>query len=287
MVKICIHNYLKICQGTGIMPPGIVDFLKGTVALLKYSKKYGYKFYINKDIHPIFKYFEDCEYYIHNGNESNDKTYELLCQPGSTYTDYILETLFKNGYPFYVLTNCFIENENKSITCTINDDERLFIQKLLNPSSILKNKLNQIYNYFSISNEDIYYCIHIRFGDNFLMSNDFDISIIHSISHTIQNIINECYGIKLILVSDATNMSKELVNIHNQLLYWDNQKIHTGCLNGDINETALLDTLTDLLILSRSKKIYTININSQYLTTFSPFISKIYNIDNIVYQLVR
>jgi len=263
-----------------------LDFLKGTVALFKYSKTYGYNLYINKDVHPVFKYFEDCEYYVHDGNINNCKTYELLSQADAVYVDHIMETLFKNHMSFHILTNCFIENKKKTITRDIDNETKLFIQKLLTPSTILKNKLNEVYTYFSISNEDRYHCIHIRFGDNFLVSSDIDLSIIHTINSTIQNIINENTGIKLILISDSSNMSNELIKYHTNLLYWNNKKIHIGILS-NYDENALVDTLTDLLILSKSKKIYTININTNLLTTFSPFISEIYNIDNIIYRLVR
>ena len=49
-------------------------------------------------------------------------------------------------------------------------------------------------------------------------------------------------------------------------------------------EDAILDTLCDILLLSKSKKIYTINCDPIFRTTFSPLISKIYGISNIFYQ---
>ena len=74
--KICIHNYLNKCE-TGSLPPGLTDFLRGTIALYEFSKKYNYKLYINKNTNPVFKYFEDCEYYI-NDTDSIQGTFELL-----------------------------------------------------------------------------------------------------------------------------------------------------------------------------------------------------------------
>jgi hypothetical protein len=40
-IKYCIHTYLKTCK-TIVIPPGFGDFLRGTVALYNYSKKYKY-----------------------------------------------------------------------------------------------------------------------------------------------------------------------------------------------------------------------------------------------------
>ena len=88
--KICIHNYLQKCE-TDTTPPGLLDFLRGTIGLLKYSKIYGYNLYINKDAHPVFKYFEDCEYYVHDGCNNIHKTYELLSQANPGFIDYILK----------------------------------------------------------------------------------------------------------------------------------------------------------------------------------------------------
>lgn len=281
--KICIHNYLQKCE-TGSMPPGLLDFLRGTIALFKYSKLYGYNLYINKDIHPVFKYFEDCEYYIHDGHNNIGKTYELLSQANANYVDHILEKLFQNGTTFYVITNCFIENYKKSITNEIDDDVRAFIQKLLYPTSVLTNKLDRVYEHLNIKSDEIYRCIHIRFGDKFLHSNDINYNILYSLNEAIQNIINENINVKLILVTDSSTMAKEIIK-NNKLLYWDNKKIHLGFLL-DYNEDAILDTLTDIFILSKSKKIYTINVNNQYFTTFSPLISKLYNIENVIYQLM-
>jgi len=281
--KICIHNYLQKCE-TDTTPPGLLDFLRGTIGLLKYSKIYGYNLYINKDAHPVFKYFEDCEYYVHDGSNNIHKTYELLSQANPGFIDYILNKLFQNETNFYIMTNCFIEN--KFISNEIDNEVKEFIQKILSPSNVLKNNLNNVYNGLCISSNENYNCIHIRFGDKFLNSNDIDMTIIYSIYTTIQNIICENNGTKLVLIADSNNMAKEIIKQNPELLYWDNQKIHFGCLY-NYTEEAILDTLTDIFILSKSRKIYTINICENYFTTFSPLISKLYNIENVFYQINR
>jgi hypothetical protein len=268
------------------MPPGLLDFLRGTIALFKYSRVYGYHLYINKDAHPLFKYFEDCEYYIHDGNTNIHKTYELLSQASASFVDHILEKLFQHGSDFYVITNCFIQNKNNTITNDIDNQTREFIKKILTPNQVLRNKLNEVYRYLSIYQNEIYYCIHIRFGDAFLHTNNTDLSIVYAINSTIQSIIEQHKNTKIILVTDSSNMTKEIMKINPTLLYWDNKKIHLGSLI-NYNEEAIVDTLTDIFILSGSKKIHTININNSFVTTFSPLISNIYGIENTVYQLVN
>jgi len=276
--KICIHNYLNKCE-TGSLPPGLTDFLRGTIALYELSKKYNYKLYINKTTNPVFKYFEDCEYYI-NDADSIKGTFELLSQAKSEFTTHILEKLFQNGFNFSVITNCLLKN---LFVEDIDADCRNFIIKILQPTQIINDKIEQVLNELKICQD--YNAIHIRFGDIFLCQHKLDYNILNQIDSTIKCIINQSDK-PVILVSDSELMSKELLKNNHSLHYWDNKKIHIGFLF-NYSEDAILDTIVDFFILSKSKTIHTININSTFVTTFSPLIAKIYNIENIIYQLTN
>jgi hypothetical protein len=288
--KICIHNYLKTCE-TVITPPGFLDFLRGTIALFKYSKKYNYKLYINKAIHPIFKYFNDCEYYIYDEDKTNLKnTFELLSQVSCEYVDYITEKLFQNSNKIFVITNCFLENkqicEDYDANDSIGESCRIFLKKLLTPVPLLKSRLDDIYTGLNIDSNSEYSCIHIRFGDKFLNTKYIDYNILTGITDTINNIVLQS-NMPVILISDSSEMSKMIKIINKKIHYWDSKKIHLGSLFLNYNEDmedAILDTLCDILLLSKSKKIYTINCDPIFRTTFSPLISKIYGISNIFYQ---
>lgn len=290
--KICIHNYLKTCE-TGSMPPGLLDFLRGTITLFKYSKKYNYKLYINKSIHPVFKYFEDCEYYINDDDKTNLRnTFELLSQASGEYVDYITEKLFQNGNKIFVITNCFLENkkicDDYDANDPIGDDCRIFLKKILTPTPLLQLTLDHIYNCLNINANSDYSCIHIRFGDKFLNTNNIDYNTLTAIADTINNIVSQS-NMPVILVTDSSEMGKMIKLINPRIYYWDSKKIHLGALllnyNDDI-ENVILDTLSDILLLSKSKQIFTINIHPNFRTTFSPLISKIYGIHNIFYQLI-
>ena len=135
--KICIHNYLKELE-TIEHPPGLTDFLRGTICLYEYSKIYNYKLYINRSIHPIFKYFKECEYYIYeNDTESSKCTFELLSQADPLYIDHILKKLFQTCSRFSVITNCLLNNN-------ISADCREFLLKILEPSELIKYKIPNI-----------------------------------------------------------------------------------------------------------------------------------------------
>lgn len=273
--KVCVHNFLNKCQTS--MPPGLTDFLRGTIALYEYSKKYNYKFYINRSIHPIFKYFENCEYYIQDYN-NDDKTFELLSQANPNYINHILEKLFQNGSNFYVITNCLLNNMFDE---PISDDCKDFLHKILKPTKFIEDKLNSIIESFNVNRE--YNAIHIRFGDDFLCNSIVNYEIINSIDSSIKNVI-ETSDKRIVLITDSQLMAHELIKRNNKLIYWDNKKIHLGFLV-NYDEEAIIDTLIDFHILSQSKLIYTYNISTQYQTTFSPLIAKIFNITNIRFQL--
>jgi hypothetical protein len=160
------------------MPPGLVDFLRGTVALYNYSKLYNYTLLINRNIHPVFKYFKDCHYYYKDNKDNKDKTFELLSQASPEFIDHIIERLFQNGNNIYIITNCLLENKH-----ILTEDCKNFLKTLLIPSDILTKRLYNVYVGFgligiggildiSIPNIHEYYCIHIRFGDVFINSED-------------------------------------------------------------------------------------------------------------------
>ena len=113
-----------------------------------------------------------------------------------------------------------------------------------------------------------------------------DYNILTGITDTINNIVLQS-NMPVILISDSSEMSKMIKIINKKIHYWDSKKIHLGSLFLNYNEDmedAILDTLCDILLLSKSKKIYTINCDPIFRTTFSPLISKIYGISNIFYQ---
>jgi len=275
MEKICVHNFLNKCE-TGSLPPGIMDFLRGTIALFHYSKKYGYKLYINRSIHPLFKYFENCEYYIDTYN--SDATFELLSQASPTFVDHILERLFQSGFNFSVLTNCLVESK-----ISLTDECKEFLKKILTPTKTITDKLDSVYKILNIKEKN-YYAVHIRFGDDFLHEHT---KINENIINVIDDTINKNIPTDkpIVLVADSKSMANELVKTNSKMIYWDNKKIHTGYLV-NYDEKALTDTLIDILILSKSCKIFTFNVNTKFFTTFSPLIAKIYDIENLLFRFI-
>ena len=103
-MPLIIHRYLTKTI-TNPQPPGFADFLRGTIALYQYSKKYGYDLYIDAFVHPIFKYFNKNEHYLEY--DTGGHVNEFI--PPYTYgmIDEQLNKMFMSGNSGIVLTNSF------------------------------------------------------------------------------------------------------------------------------------------------------------------------------------
>ena len=87
---------------------------------------------------------------------------------------------------------------------------------------------------------------------------------------------------KFILLSDYSWIANKLKENIKEIHYWDNKKTHMGELF-NIESTAIIDTLTDFFILSKSSKIFTNLINDGSISGFSRIVSIIYKIEYVLF----
>ena len=242
---ICIHKYLTTCK-TNSQPPGLADFLRGTVALFNFSKKYNYRFFVD-NTHPAFALLESNNYvkYLLNTQEFIPGT------TGMSYADIYngLETLFQIDETFSVITNSFYTVPLQNFG-PITDDCRKFMKDLLKPNDVLKKAIFDTYKSMNIDFTKGYRVIHLRVGDHALIHGGFDLDICKSLSNMITNIMsNNPY--QYILLSDSSVMANEIARLTN-INYWDNQKTHLGSLN---NKEGVTSTLVDFFIMAGSDLI--------------------------------
>jgi len=298
--KICIHKYLTKCKTTEL-PPGLGDFLRGTISLLIFSKIYNYTFFIDKSIHPFFSYFKDSKYYIHDeNNNNNDNVIELLPCNGSWEEIYKnINNLFNLNESFSIITNSFYSiNTNGFLENygTIPDDIQLIMRDILQPTDKVEEKIDEVFkNIYKIDKDDKYKVIHLRIGDDKLIFNkSFEHEFYSNYYNRIMNYINNNEDVTYILITDSIQMGMLLLQDIPKLLYWNNHKIHIGGLHnyaqliqeqqGDSNifsgstqtenniDNELFDTVVDFIIISRCSEIISNN------SGFSLINSCIYNI---------
>ncbi len=280
--KICVHKYLTHCTSNP-QPPGFADFLRGTIALYIFSKKYNYQLLIDGS-HPLFKYLKP------NKNISlnhHTNVHELL--PGLSYNHiYVtLDSMF-NGQSFNVMTNSFYTLKNGKLENygPITEDCAEYMRDILSPSIEVENKMKEILEMNKLTN---YKVIHLRFGDKFLHNNEYDDTIYNLYYNKILEIKNDPnLNCKYILLSDSSIIANKLKKEINELktnnelksndsvidlYYWNNTKIHLGDLkNKNSDNSNIVDTMVDFFIMSKSSEIISNG------SGFSKIASVIYNI---------
>lgn len=245
--KICIHKYLKTCR-TNPQPPGLGDFIRGTISLFDYCQKYNYKLLFDND-HELFELLEKNENIIDSNILST--TIELIPPIGYDEINIRLENLFLENKNFCVLTNSFYKNE-------ISDECKLFVRNIFTPNEIIVKNIDNVLKKLNININKKYNVIHLRFGDKYIHNNnEFDTNTYKCLDEKIKNILLENTDEQFILLSDSSKMAQELSLNNSALFYFDNKKIHMGDLiYEDSIKNAVIDTITDFFIMSKCDKIF-------------------------------
>jgi hypothetical protein len=251
--KKCIHNYLTKCSNNN-QPPGFADFLRGTIALYNFSKTYDYKLFINGE-HPLFKYLKPNKNIIYNND--NYITEEFI--PPLSYNNiYIkLNDVFKSGRSFTAITNSFYDLHDGQLTNygAISNDCAEYIKDILSPTIEVENKLKYVFDtVYKIDMNDSFKVIHLRCGDSYIHNNGYDSDLYKSYYDKIYTIVNQNPNEKYVLISDSSEIAKNLKTNIPQLFYWDNSKIHLGDLL-NIENSNIIDTMIDFFIMSSSNEI--------------------------------
>jgi hypothetical protein len=264
---LCVHKYLTVCR-TNPQPPGIADFLRGTVTLYYYSKQYNYDLYID-GTHPLFSFLQPNTRIV---KAFDLLTHELIWPMQYNEQDVAIQKLFEKKENFVILTHCFYQKieDNLFNYGPIRHDAREFLKDILKPNDFIQQKISFIFEtVYKINPLSKFKVIHLRFGDKFINTTETIPTEIYLHYYTkVLNIISSCEE-PIILMSDATMIARTLKKDIPQLLYWDNHKIHLGSLDKD-PKAGIIDTLTDFFIMSKANEIYSAN------SGFAAIISEIY-----------
>jgi hypothetical protein len=273
--KYCIHKYLTECK-TNPQPPGFGDFLRGTIALYNYSKKYNFELLIDNS-HPLFKYLNKNKHIVSNNTY---ETIEILSPILYEEIFCKLNDIFIKNQSFSIMTNSFYtkNDEGKLLNYgKITEDCKKFLKETLSPSIEIENKIKNIFNnVYKFNIEDGFKAIHLRIGDIFINNNDYDINEYEYWYSKILNLINNSND-NYILISNSYIIASKLKSNIEKLNYWENTKIHLGNLKNNINNS-IFDTLVDFFILSKSKEIISTD------SGFSRVVSEIYDIKYTVFN---
>lgn len=258
----CTHVYLTQCK-TNPQPPGLGDFLRGTVALFYFAEASGFEMLIDYNSHPIFSFFKFGDHYTVNNKDT--EIHECICPV--SYPDIIdkLRILFQKNTSFSVLTNSFYATNHIGqflVFAELSDTCKQFMRKLLTPSDMIERVLSHVYEDLGVDVVKGYKVIHLRLGDVFIHDDIYDANAAAKIADKFKGLITT-RGItdKCVLLTDSASIGRSISKLCPQIAYWDNNKIHTGDLRSKATN-GLRDTVIDMVIMSRANEILSCNLSS-------------------------
>jgi hypothetical protein len=141
----CIHTYLRVCN-TNPQPPGIADFIRGTICLFQECQKYKYTFLLNNS-HPIFQYLRP-----HPQLTSEQHSYVHEFIPGSSFYLYndiyaALIQAFDMNESFSCISNSFYTRINNEMCHwgPIQNDCKQFLKDLFVPTDEMNQYIQDIF----------------------------------------------------------------------------------------------------------------------------------------------
>jgi hypothetical protein len=261
-----------------MLTPGLGDFIRGTITLLKLSKEMGFNVLVDLRYNPISNFLKTQDIdklYLEKVDENLDNLKFFINR--DILINYIIES-FKNSDIITLHTNAItIENPSEnffSINSNINslsEDIKNFIKNIFIPNDELQKYIDERMVNIPIN----YEIIHFRLGDQYSFeSNNIPENKLVEFEELFKNNYNE----NTILLSDNKyfkNYIKSKYNIH----IIDNEIEHLGDLNNNLNNNldGVKGTLFDFFIQSNSKKIITFTIY-HWISGFIYWSSLIYNI---------
>jgi hypothetical protein len=256
----CIHSYLQVCS-TNPQPPGIADFIRGTICLFQECQKYNYTFLLNNS-HPIYKFIQSSPIMT---SEQHSSVYEFI--PGSSFYLYndiytAVVDAFKTTKSFSCISNSFYTriNDDMHNWGPLSDRCKQFLKRVFIPTDDMLLHIQSVFDILKINTGLPYKVIHLRCGDDFIHQGLFDENKLIEFYDKIQYIVSD--DSQYILLTDSCIMGSMLKEKIPSLFYYENNKIHLGDLRTPTNKVdfnminGVRDTMTDFFILSKAEKIY-------------------------------
>ena len=269
---ICVHKYAtKLPFPT--MPPGIGDFLRGSIAMIQHAQTYKYNFYMDHSSHPIFEWLEPSKYSLFYNINSETKYLLNYLEYGHVQIARDLKLAFEAGQSFVCSNNAFYAYDGeKPLSSPTSEHAKETMKQILVPNSKLKSVILETYRRIGLHPNDPYFVIHLRCGDQCLFDkNAYSPEHVDYYTTKIRFIIHNNPQIKLVLLTDSSAVGRILKERIPSLFYTDSPRIHLGGLNAEYS--AIPYTLAEMFII-----IYAKTILSNSRSGFSDIPSQIFDI---------
>ena len=253
---------------------GIADLLKGMFTLYNECKKMNIKYYIDLSNNIKLNKCFDLPNIPEDYKDFENETLNLLDQiyDYNKFSELFLSKI-KEPKIYYIITNCCgFGNKNEYIN-NINE-----INNIVKPSSIVKNKINQLYNIYNLK-EDNYISIHLRTGDHnmikqFNNSNNSNTDIRIELDDNIFlkiiskiDLMNKEHNkdnLPLIIHSDSNILKNNLKKLNNNLILLDINIQHVCNSIGNNDQDSFVSTISEFFIISKASKVFMMDVYSGF-----------------------
>ena len=265
--------------------PGLGDCLRGCFFIRQLSKILNIDFDFDISNHPISNYI------INNGknehiNYNNINWIDGINRPDPSILNFSVNPP-NNKYFDINFINKIIAEMNKTETSVFSlftnsfpiyynfaDEGREFMKSKLLPNDIMSKYIDDSLNKLTLT-KNSYDVIHIRTGDNSLITKSVEVSIINKIKIIINKIINPQK--KYLIISD-NNCVKLIFNNKSNCHFNITKVEHLGGQhNTNKNMDGIKNTLLDFYLMSYSNFILSMSIYD-HISGFSKYCSEIYKI---------
>jgi len=217
-----------------ILTPGLGDFIRGTITLLKLSKEMGFNVLVDLRYNPISKFLKPQnidKLYLEKVDENLDniKFFFYL----NNLKNYLKELLEQNDI-ITIHTNAIIKpdvNDNfydiNEKNDSLSEDEKKFIKNTFTPNDELKNYIDEK----MINLPKNYEITHFRLGDEYSFQSN---NIPENLLDNFEQLFKNNYNKNTVLLSD-NKYFKNYIKSKYPVYIIDNNIEHIGNLNNGIN----------------------------------------------------
>ena len=234
---------------------GLGDLIRSTLKLYKLSKKMGFTFIVDIQLHPISEFLKiDKHPYSNYVIENKDKVQYVCYGAVENYID-----SHDDDSVIVMLTNDFYDQEELDV------DSKQFIKNIFTPTYKFQLFINNKFSQIPFEKWNIF---HYRVNDNSFLNKKEELGYDMYLTHLKENKEKND-----ILITD-TKQLKDQIFINDDIFMFDIKICHLG-LSVDSDE--IRDTLFELFLVINSSKIKTY-CKIHLISGFVKWISKVYDI---------
>jgi hypothetical protein len=286
-MNIIIHSYTNKCK-TVPVPPGLADFLRGTMFLYQETKTHP-----NMDLVVDFSQHPIHQYIIPLPKNTSPPYQDILEQQPPLE---IVECFHKDSYKVLNAVNntnlpnqppqrvfCFQYYDEFNTTKPLPRETQTFMKSVLDFTPELKEDAEDMLYQLIPTTPQEFCVLHVRMGDH--NSSQDQITIPPDLENYLTQTILPKWGNKrVLLISDSYTMKQLLSNKYN-LPSTDFMPVHLGTTNRFLNpthnygtyDTDIGKTLIEFVMMSKATQIYMYSVY-EWGSGFSYICSHIYDI---------